>query len=276
MTQQMTRSGAQLEKLLEIMKKLRSDQGCPWDREQTHQSLKPCAVEETYEVLEAIDLGDQDKLREELGDLLLQVVFHAQLAAEEGHFTMDEVIAATVEKLIRRHPHVFGGATVNGVAGVLETWEQIKKTELKEERLSALDGIPKGLPSLQRAEKLQNKAAKVGFDWKEWSGPWAKVKEELAEFEEVLGQPDDLGPGSPAWRRLEEEFGDLLFSLVNLGRFFDIQAEMALNRTNAKFIRRFQEMEREAARQGQTLPELTLTQQEALWQKAKSVDREEG
>lgn len=276
MTQQMTRSGAQLEKLLEIMKKLRSDQGCPWDREQTHQSLKPCAVEETYEVLEAIDLGDQDKLREELGDLLLQVVFHAQLAAEEGHFTMDEVIAATVEKLIRRHPHVFGGATVNGVAGVLETWEQIKKTELKEERLSALDGIPKGLPSLQRAEKLQNKAAKVGFDWKEWSGPWAKVKEELAEFEEVLGQPDDLGPGSPAWRRLEEEFGDLLFSLVNLGRFFDIHAEMALNRTNAKFIRRFQEMEREAARQGQTLPELTLTQQEALWQKAKSVDREEG
>lgn len=272
MTQQTTNTGTHLERLLEIMVKLRSDQGCPWDREQTHQTLKPCVVEETYEVLEAIDSGDRDKLREELGDLLLQVVFHTQLAAEQGHFTMDDVIDGTVEKLIRRHPHVFGDAVVDGVTSVLETWEKIKQTELKEERLSALDGIPKGLPGLQRAEKLQNKAAKVGFDWKDWSGPWAKVQEELAEFEEVLGQAGVLEPGSVAWNRLEEEFGDVLFSLVNLGRFFGIHAEMALGRTNYKFTRRFQHMEREAGQDGRKLTDLTPDQLEMLWENAKSKE----
>jgi len=256
------------ERLLDLMAKLRSEEGCPWDREQTHQSLRPYVVEETYEVLEAIDSGSPDKLCEELGDLLLQVVFHAQLATEAGQFTMRDVIRGINEKLIRRHPHVCGDVAVDGVSGVLDNWEKIKREEKGSERRSALDGVPKALPGLQRAEKLQNKAAKVGFDWGNLEGPLEKVKEEFAEFEAILqgGIPE---PNTDAWDRLEDEFGDILFSLVNVGRFLKIDSELALRRTIAKFVSRFEYMERAAASKGKRLEELTLDEMEELWQQAK-------
>lgn len=268
MSEQAVSDITSLERLLELMVKLRSEDGCPWDREQTHQSLRPYVVEETYEVLEAIDSQSSDKLCEELGDLLLQVVFHAQLAAEAGQFTMRDVIRGINEKLIRRHPHVFGDVIVNGVSGVLDNWEKIKKVEKGDERRSALDGIPKDLPGLQRAEKLQNKAAKVGFDWGNLEGPLEKVKEEFAEFEAVLqgGIPE---PNTDAWDRLEDEFGDILFSLVNVGRFLKINSELALRRTISKFISRFEYMEQAAASQGKKLEDLTLEQMDELWQQAK-------
>ncbi|MGE5581157.1 MAG: nucleoside triphosphate pyrophosphohydrolase [Bacillota bacterium] len=267
-----TRSKAEnknLERLVEIMKILRSEKGCPWDREQTHQSLKPYAVEETYEVLEAIDLGSTEKLKEELGDLLLQVVFHAQLASEQHKFTIDDVIDGISEKLIRRHPHVFGETEVAGVAGVLENWEKIKQREKPEERRSAIDGIPKDLPALLKAEKLQHKAAQVGFDWGNLEGPLNKAKEEFGEFEAVLNSKKTPLKGSYEWDRLEDELGDILFSLVNVARFLDINPELALGRTIAKFIRRFHYMETEAAKEGRLLNEMTLEEMDKLWERAK-------
>ena len=262
-------SGKNLERLAQIMAMLRGENGCPWDREQTHKSLKPCVIEETYEVLEAIDSGKPDKLKEELGDLLLQVMFHAQLAAETGQFTIDEVIDTLCDKLIRRHPHVFGDTQVAGVAGVLENWEKIKKTEMPGERESALDGIPKDLPALQKAEKIQSKATKVGFDWGDLAGPLAKTKEEFQEFEELLDPAAVPPKGSPQWERLEDEFGDILFSLVNVGRFLHINSEIALRRTIDKFNHRFRFMENEAAKSGRNLKEMTLAEMDELWEKAK-------
>jgi tetrapyrrole methylase family protein / MazG family protein len=262
-------SGGNLDRLVEIMATLRSEQGCPWDREQTHRSLKPYAIEETYEVLEAIDSGSPDKLKEELGDLLLQVVFHAQLAAETGQFTIDAVIDTIADKLIRRHPHVFADTKVTGVAGVLENWEKIKNAEIPGERESALDGVPKDLPALQKAEKLQNKAAKVGFDWGDLAGPLAKAKEEFQEFEEVLDAAKIPPQGSAEWERLEDEFGDILFSLVNVGRFLHINSEIALRRTMDKFNQRFRFMESEAAKLGRSLQEMTLAEMDELWERAK-------
>lgn len=265
-----SQSAGELKRLVEIMALLRSPEGCPWDREQTHTTLKPCVVEETYEVLEAIDLDNPDKLCEELGDLLLQVVFHAQLAAEAGKFTMEDVIRSIVEKLIRRHPHVFAGVEVAGVAGVLDNWEKIKKSEHKpDERPSALDGVPKDLPALLQAEKLQHKAAKVGFDWGNLQGPLDKTKEEFAEFEELLDPGALPAVGSAAWDRLEDEFGDILFSLVNVGRFLKINPELALRRTSAKFIKRFRFMETEAGKAGKTLTEMDLAAMDVLWEQAK-------
>jgi tetrapyrrole methylase family protein/MazG family protein len=261
--------GRNLERLVKIMAQLRGENGCPWDREQTHQTLKPYAIEETYEVLEAIDGGNPDKLKEELGDLLLQVIFHAQLAAEAGRFTIDMVIDTISDKLIRRHPHVFSDTQVAGVAGVLENWEKIKKSEIPGERKSALDGIPKDLPALQKAEKMQSKAAKVGFDWGDLTGPLQKTKEEFQEFEEILDPARIPEKGSPAWERLEDEFGDILFSLVNVGRFLHINSEVALRRTMDKFNKRFRFMESEAAGMGRSLPEMTLTEMDELWERAK-------
>ncbi len=261
--------GASLTNLVEVMEQLRGENGCPWDREQTHQSLKPYAVEETYEVLEAIDSGRMDKLKEELGDLLLQVVFHAQVASEKQQFNMDDVIAEIVNKLIRRHPHVFADTKVENVAGVLENWEQIKKTEMPGERDSALDGVPKDLPGLMKAAKLQSKAAKVGFDWGDLEGPLAKVKEEFGEFEEVLRSKQSPVQGSPEWEHLEEEFGDILFALVNVGRFLKINSELALLKTNAKFEKRFRFMEQEAAKSGKELRQMTLAEMDELWEQAK-------
>ncbi len=261
--------GKNLDRLVEIMAILRSDKGCPWDKEQTHQSLKPYAIEETYEVLEAIDSGKVDKLKEELGDLLLQVVFHAQLATEEKKFTIDDVIDAISDKLIRRHPHVFGETKVAGVAGVLENWEKIKKTEKLNERKSAIDGVPKDLPALMKAEKIQNKAAKVGFDWGNLEGPLNKAKEEFGEFEEVLQVAKLPAKDTPEWDRLEDEFGDILFSLVNVSRFLNINPELALRRTIDKFEYRFRYMEEAAAKNGQKLIEMTLVEMDKLWEEAK-------
>lgn len=269
MAMELKDAGKSLSRLVEIMALLRSERGCPWDREQTHQSLKTCAIEETYEVLEAIDSGNPDKLREELGDLLLQVVFHAQLAAEAGQFNIDDVIAAIVEKLIRRHPHVFSDTQVSGVSGVLENWEKIKRREMPEERKSALDGVPKDLPALLKAQKIQAKAARVGFDWGNLEGPLAKTKEEFQEFEEVLGKAPYPVTGTAEWDKLEDEFGDILFSLVNVGRFLDINPELALRRTIDKFSQRFRYIESEAAKAGRELTEMTLAEMDELWEKAK-------
>ena len=269
MNKENEKSGKRLERLVELMSILRGEKGCPWYREQTHQSLKPYVIEETYEVLEAIDSGNLDKLKDELGDLLLQVVFHAQLAAEKGSFNMDDVSDAISEKLIRRHPHVFAEVKVANVEGVLANWERIKKSEMPHERESALDGIPKDLPALLKAEKLQKKAARVGFDWGDLEGPLNKVKEEFQEFEEVLNKDDLPLQGTPEWDKLEDEFGDILFSLVNVGRFLQINPEMALRRTMDKFINRFRYMEHEAVKDGKSLNEMTLAEMDLLWEKAK-------
>ncbi len=261
--------GRNLARLVEVMAELRSEQGCPWDREQTHQSLKPYVIEEAYEVLEAVDSGSPNKLREELGDLLLQVVFHAQLGAEAGTFTMDDVIETIVAKLIRRHPHVFAATKVDGVAGVLDNWERIKKSEMPNERPSAIDGVPKDLPALMKAEKIQNKAAKVGFDWDDLGGPLQKVKEEFREFEEALNEAGAPDKASPGWDRMEDEFGDILFALVNVGRFLEIQPEQALRRTITKFSDRFRYMEARVKEQGRNLKEMTLAEMDELWEEAK-------
>jgi tetrapyrrole methylase family protein/MazG family protein len=266
-TETIPQAGKNLERLVEIMAVLRKE--CPWDREQTYQSLKPYAVEETYEVLEAIDSGKMDKLREELGDLLLQVIFLAELAAEQKQFTIYDVIETICEKLIRRHPHVFGAAKVDGVGGVIENWDKIKQTEMPGERPSAIDGIPKDLPALMTAQKIQHKAAKVGFDWDDLEGPLSKAKEEFAEFEEVLRGQAILQKDSQTKDRLEDEFGDILFSLVNVGRFLDINPELALRRTITKFRKRFHYMEQEAAKAGRSLKEMTLAEMDELWEQAK-------
>ena len=207
-------SSTELQRLVEIMQKLRGEDGCPWDREQTHASLRPYLLEEAYEVLEAIEENSPAHLREELGDLLLQVVFHAQIAEEQGKFTLDEVLHELNAKLIRRHPHVFGGQEVDGVKEALANWEEIKTAEKEEKPASLLDGIPKTFPALLRAEKIQKKAVRVGFDWPEITGPLAKVKEEAEELVKAWRRQEEEGPNAKNKRQLEEEFGDLLFSLV--------------------------------------------------------------
>src|SRR5580704_3600070 len=226
-----------VDRLRDIVARLRSPEGCPWDREQTHQSLKPHLVEECYELIDAIDAGDDKEMQEELGDLLLQVVLHAQMASEESRFNIDDVATVIADKLVNRHPHVFGETRLPDSAAVLRQWEVIKRTE-KQERRSVLDGVPKGLPALARAQKLQTKAARVGFDWNEAKGALAKVREELSEVESA---PEN---------RLEEEVGDLLFAVVNFARKKELDAEQLLNQATAKFAARFQAMERLAEDRG--------------------------
>lgn len=262
-------SSHEIKKLEEIMEHLRGENGCPWDREQTPISLKPCLLEEAYEVLEAIDEGSPEHLREELGDLLLQVVFHAQIAKERGQFTLADVIRELNEKMIRRHPHVFASTEVQGVKDVLKNWEEIKATEKEEIPVSALDGIPVTLPALMRAEKIQSKASHLGFDWDEISGPLEKVKEEAEELVEARTLYEQKNKDERLYCKMEEEFGDLLFSLVNLARFLDIRPEIALNRTVDKFYDRFRKMEANAAAHGEALEDLTLTQMDELWEESK-------
>lgn len=253
--------------LVGIMARLRGEGGCPWDRQQTHESIKPYFVEETYEVLEAIDEGDAGKLCEELGDVMLQVVFHARMAEEAGLFTIEHVLRAITEKLVRRHPHVFGDVQADTAQEVLFNWEQIKKTERKRTtgKASILDGVPRELPALLRAHRLQEKASRVGFDWKEAREVVRKVEEELAEFRAAMEskQPD----------RMEAELGDLLFSLVNLGRFIAVNPEEALRKTIARFIARFQYIEEELAHHGKTPGQVTVGEMDALWAKAKATGR---
>lgn len=253
-----------LEPVIDVMARLRSPEGCIWDIEQDHKSLRRYIVEEVYEVLEAIDLADPEKLCEELGDLLLQVVFHARIAEESGTFSMQNVIDSVTEKLIRRHPHVFGEITVRDAAEVVFNWEKIKQKEKGFSRESVLDGVPPALPSLMRAYKLQSKAAKVGFDWDEIDSVWAKIAEEMHEVREALQINDK--------NFVEDEVGDLLFAVVNLARFVGIEPETALNRTNKKFIARFTYMENQIKSQGLKWEKLTLLQMDAFWNQAKRME----
>jgi tetrapyrrole methylase family protein/MazG family protein len=265
-----------LDALVEVMAQLRSEHGCPWDKEQTHQSLKPYVIEEAYEVWDAIDDGDPEKLCEELGDLLLQIVFHAQLAAETQTFTMNDVVESIVTKLIRRHPHVFADVKVRGVGDVLTNWEEIKKGEKGARgRRSALDGIPKHLPALLTAQKMQGKAARTGFEWPDQAAAVEKVWEEAREVREAYARYQELANGvdarelAAAREQLEEEVGDLLFAGVNVARFLHVNAEVVLRRTVVKFARRFQRMEEAVEAGGRSLKDLSLDQLLALWAEAK-------
>jgi tetrapyrrole methylase family protein/MazG family protein len=251
------------DRLVDVMAKLRAPDGCPWDAQQTHESLKPYLLEETYEVLEAIDGGDMPTIKDELGDLMLQIVFHAQLAAERGDFTADDVCHAIADKLIRRHPHVFGSADADTPEKVGAQWEEIKKgEEAHRERRSALDGVPSAMPSLARALKLSKKASRVGFDWESVDGAFEKVDEEMAEFREAFALLDRS--------KMEEELGDLLFSLVNVARFLEVNPEEALRKTIDKFIRRFTHVEEGIAAQGKRLADVSLAEMDALWNEAKN------
>ena len=257
-----------LDPVVDIMARLRSPGGCVWDIEQTHRSLRRYIVEEVYEVLEAIELADSAKLCEELGDLLLQVVFHARVAEESGGFTMQNVVDTVTEKMVRRHPHVFGEITVRDAAEVVVNWEQIKKREKPGERTGVLDGIPVGLPALMAAYKLQAKAAKVGFDWAEIGPVWDKVAEELAELKEAA-----LLPEAERALKSEEELGDVLFAVVNLARFMGIEPETALNGTNNKFRRRFGYIEAQLNASGTAWEEMNLEKLDVLWDEAKQKER---
>ncbi len=255
-----------IDKLLAIMSRLRSENGCPWDRQQTMESLKPFLIEETYEVMEAIDRGDQDAVCEELGDLLLQIVFLSQIGRETGDFSFDDVVAGINEKLLRRHPHVFGEEQIDNADEVLHRWEQIKREEKKErKRDSILEGIPKALPALLKAHRLQDRAARAGFDWEHISQVLEKVQEETAEFKEALEKKDP--------EEIENEFGDLLFSLVNLSRFIKVHPEEALQKSTRRFVSRFQHIERHAVRKGVELHTLSLEEMDRLWNEAKQSEK---
>lgn len=251
--------------LIWIMERLRSEDGCPWDRKQTHDSLKPHLVEEAYEVVNAIEKNDVYELEEELGDVLLQVVFHSQIAAQNGFFHMGDVTTAICKKLIRRHPHVFGDLKVNDAQTVFNNWEAIKKGEKKENlHVESMERIPQGMPTLMRAYKIQKKAAAQGFDWENIDGAIEKVKEEFDEFLQSfhMGKKEDT----------IDELGDLLFSVVNVCRFLEIRPEMALNRTNEKFIKRFRHMEEKISKKGAKMENYSIEELDILWESAKKED----
>ena len=262
-----------IERLHEIMVRLRNpEKGCPWDKEQTLESLKPCVLEETYELLAAMD-KPQDKANyiEELGDVLLQVMFQCVMAEQEGRFSFDDVANAISDKLVRRHPHVFGEVVANDTSTVLKNWELIKQQEhKKEKRHSALDGVPKTLPGLLKAQRTQEKAARVGFDWQDASGPKEKIREELSELEEAEAQRISMSPADSS--RVKEEFGDFLFAAANLARHLKIDAESALEGATAKFSRRFEAVEQAAKAEGRNLKDMTLAEMDKLWEEAKAKE----
>ncbi len=296
----MTTTGERFERAVAIMARLRAPGGCPWDREQTFDSIKPYTLEETYEVLEAIDNRDWEELRGELGDLLLQVLFYAEMAKEDGNFSIDEVLDRLSNKLTDRHPHVFGDVKAETSAEVLRNWEALKAEERKKrfpprggesgkiQEQSALAGVSSGIPALLEAQKLSSRAAQVGFDWPEIEGLFDKLNEETLELREELKNFPAPGPrplargiagsGQPIVpeelrQRLEDEVGDLFFVLVNIARFLSVDPELALKRTNRKFKRRFQRVEEELRKQGSKPQQASLEELEAQWQSAK---REEG
>ena len=250
-------------KLREIIAILRGPDGCPWDKKQTHESLKRYLIEETYEVIEAIDSGDIDHLIEELGDVLLQVMLHAQIGEDDGYFSVDDVIEGLSAKMIRRHPHVFGNAKAENAEEVVQNWQEIKEQEKGKVSASLLEGVSKSQPNLLRAYELQKKAAKVGFDWQEITPALEKVKEELDEFIQELDGTDD------GLELAKKEFGDLLFAFVNVARFLNIHPEEALFETNEKFIRRFQYVEERVKESGRAFEEHTLEQLDKYWDDAK-------
>lgn len=246
--------------LVEIVRLLRGPGGCPWDAEQTHQSIRRGFLEEAYEVAEAIDEGSPDHLKEELGDVLLQVVFHAVIAREDGWFDWDDVADGVCKKLIYRHPHVFGDTAVSSTGEVLENWEQLKRTEKGQiSHADAADSVARSLPALWRAEKVQKKAAKCGFDWPDVSGAMDKLTEEAGELDAAIS-----GQGDPA-----EELGDLLFAAVNAARFLKLDPENCLNAATDKFLARFRRVEEAAAAQGRRLDDMTLAEMDALWDRIK-------
>lgn len=255
--------------LVALQARLLAPGGCPWDREQTHESLRTYLVEEAYEVLDALESGDRQKFANELGDLLLQIVFHSQLAAERGDFDIRGVIEHIYRKLVRRHPHVFGEVKAGNSAEVLKKWEQLKAEERGEEQGkgngSLLDGVPHALPAVLQAYQLTRRAARIGFDWDDIHGLLEKLKEETDELRETL----DRKNGAPNRERTEEEVGDLLFVAVNIARFLNVDPEIALKKANRKFIARFQQMEREMERRGSKLADAPREEMEALWEQSK-------
>lgn len=248
------------QELLKVMEALRSKKGCPWDREQTRESLKPFIVEEAYELIEAIDESNPEKIKEELGDLLFQVVFQCQIAKENKEFTIFDVIKKISEKMVSRHPHVFGGADYKTADEVLLHWEEQKKREGKL-RESILEGVPKTLPSLLRAHRLQKRVAGVGFDWERIEDVLTKLDEEMKEFREALQTKKQS--------EMEEELGDMLFMFVNISRFIGVNPEDALRKTIRKFISRFHYIEIHAAKEGRKLSDMTLNEMDGLWDEAK-------
>jgi len=252
------------DRLLGIMQTLRGEPGCPWDKEQTHQSLTPYLVEETYEVLDAIEDGDPLRLKEEMGDLLLQIVFHAQIARENGDFDANGVVQGLNEKMIRRHPHVFSDAHVSSSAEVLKNWEEIKLREKGvRSRNSLMDGIPASLPALLQAERLQGRAAEVGFDWPDLQGPLQKIQEESGELCRAWEQKDA--------GKVREELGDLLFAVVNVGRRMGVNCEEALRLSSKKFTERFHFIEEKSRLIEKSLSDLTLEEMDGFWDEAKAL-----
>ena len=254
--------GKELDRCVEIVAKLRAPGGCPWDREQTNKSILSCLLDEAYEFFEAVDQNDNEKMTEELGDLLLQVVLHAQIARDEGRFNIEDVARGIADKLIRRHPHVFGDVTVGSSTEVIHNWEHIKKIE-KEHRKYLVDDIPDALPALFKAEKIQRRVAKVGFDWKDIAPVLDKVEEEFGEFREALLAGDQ--------KNAEEELGDILFALVNVGRHNRISAEDALRVTVDKFARRFRYIEDKYKESGKDINTATLAEMDAYWDESKKI-----
>ena len=253
---------SKFEKLIAIMARLRAKDGCPWDIEQTHKSLRQHLLEEAYEVIEAIDLDDSEHLKGELGDLLLQVVFHAQMASEEDRFSIDDVVDAINEKLIRRHPHVFGDTKIETSAEQTIAWEKTKLT--KEGKESAIDGVPKQLPALLRAHRMQGKAAAVGFDWQKIEPVWGKFNEEMEELKEAIAHNNQS--------HVEEELGDVLFTLVNISRFLKANPEDALRGTIEKFERRFKQVEKTISAQGRFIGDASLEEMDEIWNAVKSAE----
>jgi MazG family protein len=262
-------TGNKFNEFVEIVKRLRKE--CPWDREQTNDSIKAATIEEAYEVVEAIEKKNYDELKNELGDLLLHVVFHTIIASESNNFTIDDVIDSIQSKLIRRHPHVFGEVKVSGSNEVKKNWEEIK---LDEGRNSVLDGVPEMLPALQRAHRLQEKASKVGFDWERKEDVWKKVIEEIREMHEIervrSQKSEDKSP-EDFYNQLENEIGDVFFALVNYARFLDVNPENALRKTNSKFIRRFSYVEEKIKAMGKKLSDSNLKEMDFYWEESKKV-----
>jgi len=256
-----------MEDLLGIMEILRSENGCPWDREQTHESIKPNFVEEVYEVVEAIDKKSDDMLKEELGDVLLQVVFHAQMAKEEGRFDIDDVTSGICKKLILRHPHIFGDAVADTSEQVLKNWDEIKKVKKGQKTTTdAMRSVTAAFPALMRAQKIQKKAKKVGFDWNDYEGALSKLAEEIGEVRQAAQQGDG--------EHIEEEVGDMFFAMVNIARFFDVDAELALQKACEKFINRFFYVENNAqVCYSKKIEELTLDEADFLWEECKKRER---
>jgi len=266
----MDKKQADIEKLINLVAQLRGEGGCPWDREQTRESLKPMLIEEAYEVLDALDMDDPDELKEELGDLLFQVVFHAQIAREKGEFDLADVIDRSHEKMTGRHPHIFGDTDLKTSRDVLKNWEDIKAAEkgvksasLPESERSLLDGIPSKLPALHRAYQMTAKAARVGFDWPCLQDILKKLQEEASELLEAQGEENSDS--------ITDEVGDLLFVAVNVARFLEVDPETALRRSNEKFDRRFRFVETSIKQQGRALRDATLDEMDALWEEAKTV-----